>query len=191
MAKKYLKGFSNFGVIPVTKNSEAAYTAAGDRSVLLGARSCAPTDNKESYSIPGDDGVYDSGSDWKSSTLVVTVNEMTLEQLALIGGVETGETVDELEEGIFDNPPELALTFSALRGDFGYRLYRYYAAKCTGYKVTHTSKGENNDAQSYELTFEASPRKIDGKIRGTKDVAQGDKLTWLDTIPSMPANPQG
>ena len=27
----------------------------------------------------------------------------------------------------------------------------------------------------------------DGMVRGTKDVAKGTALTWLDTIPAMPA----
>lgn len=191
MAKKYLKGFANFGVIPVTENTAASYKVTGERTVFLGARSCAPTDNREEYSIPGDDGIYDSGSEWKSSDLVVTVNEMSLEDLALIGGCTKAEIVDELEEGTFDAPPELALTFSALRADGGYRLYRYYAAKCTGYKVSHTTKGESTDAQTYELTFNCRPRECDGMVRGTKDVSKGTALTWLDSIPATPeAAPQ-
>lgn len=185
MSKKFLKGFANFGLIPVTANTDKAYTATGEIVRLTGAQSCAPTDNRESYSIPGDDGVYDSGNEWKNTTLVVTVAEMTLEQLGMIGGVD-GEITDELEEGVFDDPAEFAITFSALRGDGGYRLYRYYAAKCTGYKVSHSTRGQSNDAQTYELTFEAAPRRIDGKIRGTKDVDKGTALTWLETVPAQP-----
>lgn len=187
MPKKYLKGFNHFGYIPVTTNTPDSYTATGDKTLLIGARTCAPTDNKEEYSIPGDDGIYDSGSDWTSTTLVVTVNEMSLEQLADLSGVElSGTSGNELEEGIFTNPPEYALTFSALRSDNGYRLYRYYAAKCTGYNVSHSTKGSNNDAQTYELTFACTPRACDGKIRGTTDVTAGAALSWLDTIPNGP-----
>ena len=54
-----------------------------------------------------------------------------------------------------------------------------------------STRGQSNDAQTYELTFEASPRKIDGMVRGTKDVAKGTALTWLDTIPAMPAAESG
>ena len=192
MAKKYLKGFNHFGYIPVTPNTSDSYTATGDKTLLIGARTCAPTDNKEDYSIPGDDGIYDAGSDWTSTTLVVTVNEMSLEQLADLGGIElSGTSEDELEEGVFDNPPEHALTFSALRGDDSYRLYRYYVAKCTGYSVSHSTKGTNNDAQTYELTFACTPRACDGRIRGTTDVEKGAALTWLDSIPSIPAQSGG
>lgn len=189
MGKKYLKGFANFGVIPVTQNTIEGYKATGERTVFPGARSCAPTDNKEEYSIPGDDGIYDSGSDWKDTTLVTTVNEMSLENLALIGGCDVKQISDGLEEGTFDNPPELAPTFSALRADGGYRLYRYYVAKCTGYKISHTTRGENNDAQTYELTWKCAPRIYDGKIRGTKDIEKGEALTWLNTIPTLPETP--
>ena len=97
MGKKYLKGFANLGMLPVTENTSAA--------------SCSPTDNREDFSIPGDDGIYDSGAEWQSTDLVITVNEMSLELLAFIGGVDVEDVVDELEEGVFDNPPELAITF--------------------------------------------------------------------------------
>lgn len=186
MSKKALKGFSNFGVIPVTEDTVGAYVTTGKRTVLVGAQSCSPTDNKDTYTIYGDDTVYDSGTEWKSSSLEVTVAEMSLDQLGEIGGCDFDTEDTALEEGIFDNPPPLALTFSALRLDGGYRLYRYYSAKCTGYKVQHNTRGQNNDAQTYALTFEASPRKFDGKIRGTKDVDQGQPLTWLETIPALP-----
>ena len=189
MGKKYLKGFANLGFIPVTKNDASGYTATGERKLLLGARSASPTDNRNEYSIPGDDGIYDSGSEWSDTSLVITVNEMGLDLLAALGGVTVGDVADELEEGVFDMPADVALAFSVLRGDGGYRLYRYYAAKCTSYKVSHTTKGENNDAQTYELTFKCSPRACDGKVRGTKDVAAGAALTWLDTVPAVPATP--
>ena len=187
MGKKYLKGFANLGMLPVTENTSAAYKVTGEIKKFPGARSCSPTDNREDFSIPGDDGIYDSGAEWQSTDSVITVNEMSLELLAFIGGVDVEDVVDELEEGVFDNPPELAITFSALMGTGGYRLYRYYAAKCTGYSVSHTTKGDNNDAQTYELNFNCKPREIDGKVRGTKDVDKGTALTWLETIPALPA----
>lgn len=189
MGKKALKGFANLGFIPVTKNDASGYTATGERKLLTGARSCSPTDNRSEYSIPGDDGIYDSGSEWNDTNLVITVNEMSLSLLAELGGVTVGDVSDELEEGIFDVPPEVALTFSVLRLDGGYRLYRYYAAKCVSYKISHTTKGENNDIQTYELTFKCAPRACDGEIRGTKDIAAGAAMTWLDTIPTVPTTP--
>lgn len=189
MKRYYLKGFANFGAIPVTEDSAEAYKVAGEVVRLTGARSCAVTDNKEPYEIPGDDKVYDSGSEWKSTDLVVTVNEMALKTMAAMMGIDMQDGTGELEEGIYDDAPDYALTYSALLANGGYRLYRYYATKLVSCKVSHTTKGDSNDAQTYELNFKCVPREFDGKIRGTKDVDKGEKLTWLDTIPALPETP--
>lgn len=175
---KYLKGFNNFGVRSVTTNTNSTYLA-DDTSYLAvpGAQSCSPTDNRTNFNIRADDGVWDSGADWETTNLEITVVEAELSTIAFILGVALTDGV--LSESNTDEAPELALTFSALRADGGYRLYRYYSAKCTGYRVSHTTKGQNNDAQSYTLTFECTPRKSDGVVRDTKDIAKGTALTWL------------
>ena len=179
MAKKYLKGFSNLGFLKVLANEAGTYSVDNTYKSIPGGKTCAPTDNKTEFSIPADDGVWDSGSDWTDTTLVITVVEAELKTLAELIGAEFDT---EMDEGTLDEAPEVALTFSALRRDGGYRLYRYFAARCTGYKVSHTTKGENNDAQTYELTFKCTPRKSDNLIRATKDVEPGDTLTWIKSI---------
>ena len=177
--KKYLKGFANLGFFEVLTNTLSAYACGTDRATLIGASSCSPTDNKTDFSIPADDGIYDSGSDWTDTTLVITVLEADLANLAQLIGAEFDT---ELKEGTFDEPNEVALTFSALRRDGGYRLYRYFCCKCTGYKVTHNTKGTNNDAQSYELTFKRTPREIDHLIRTTKDINKGETLAYINSM---------
>lgn len=177
--KKYLKGFANLGFFVVLANTVQAYSCSTDRTKLLGAKSCSPTDNRTEFSINADDSVYDSGSDWTDTTLVITVLESELSILSQLTGAEFDTS---LQEGVFDEPNEVALTFSALRRDGGYRLYRYYSCKLMSYKVSHTTKGDNNDAQSYELTFKATPRAIDGIIRDTKDVDKGAALTWIASM---------
>lgn len=177
--KKYLKGFANLGFFEVLTNTTSAYACGVDRTEVVGAASCAPTDNKTDYSIPADDEIYDSGSEWTDTTLVIGVREMALETLGKLIGAEFDT---ELKEGVFDETNEVALTFSALRRDGGYRLYRYFSCKCTGYKVSHTTKGENNNSQDYELTFKCSPRKNDGLIRTTKDVDKGEPLTYITSM---------
>lgn len=178
---KYLKGFSNFGVRPVTQNTGESYAVDDTKYMdIPGGQSCSPNDNKTDYSIPADDVVWDSGSEWNYTDLEVTFVETELSAIADVIGVELED--DEMEEGVFDEAPERALSFSALRRDGGYRLFRYYAARCLGYKVSHTTKGQNNDAQAYTFTFRCYPRKCDGKIRNTKDVAKGDTLSWIKTF---------
>jgi hypothetical protein len=115
------------------------------------------------------------------------VHEADLPWLAALTGSTYDKVKQELEEGTFDIPDPVAPTFSALRRDGGYRLYRYYVAKLQSYSVSHSTKGVSNDGQPYKFTFKALPRKIDGKIRNTHDIAQGDPLTWLNSIPSLPS----
>ncbi len=180
--RKYLRGFSNFGMLPVTQNNSSGYAVDNENYLAVpGGQSCSKTDNKTEYSIPADDMIWDSGSELDSTDLDVTVAETELETMATMLGIELSEG-DVLEEGTFDAPPEMALTFSGLRKDGGYRLFRYYSAKCTGYDVSHTTKGQSTDAQSYTFHFKCLPRKSDGKIRATKDVAKGDNLNWIKTF---------
>lgn len=185
MGKKYLKGFANFGYALLSANTTSAYKA-GTIKKFEGAKTCTPTDNRTEYSIPADDSVWDSGSEWTDTTNEIEVVESDLEKIADLTGAKINEEKDELEEGPLDSAPEVALTYSALRADGGYRLYRYYCAKCTNISVSHTTKGDTNDAQTYKLTFKCTPRKVDNRIRGTKDVAAGDDMSYLDNIPSVP-----
>lgn len=189
MSKKYLKGFANFGFFKVAKDTEDEYSIEAPRTKVPSARTCTPTDNRSEYSIPGDDGVWDSGSEWTDTTNEITINEIELKTLAEM----TGATINEdgsIDESSLDNAPHLAINYSALRADGGYRLYLYYCCKVTNVKVSHTTKSsDNTDAQSYTLTFKCVPRKCDGKIRRTIDVEKGAKLTWLDSVASYPAQP--
>ena len=178
--RKYLKGFANFGFFLLLANSGENYAADSTYHAVPGAISCSPSNSKSDFTIYADDGVWDSGTDWQTSELTVTFMEVELETIALLTGASLSSGV--LEEGILDDPPEVALTFSALRADNSYRLFRYYVCKCTNYKVTHNTKTESRNAQNYELTFRALPRHLDGKMRGTKDVVAGDSLSWLHSV---------
>ena len=179
--RKYLRGFSNFGMAAVTQNDASGYLV-GERYVAVpSGQSCAKTDNKSDYTIYADDVVWDDGREWESTDLDVTVAETELGTIGTMLGIELSED-DSLEEGVFDDPPELALSFSGLRKDGGYRLFKYFVAKCTGYDVSHATKGQNTDAQNYTFHFKCTPRKSDGKIRATKDVAKGDNLNWIKTF---------
>ena len=178
--RKYLRGFANLGYIVLLANSGSAYAGESTYHAIPGAVSCSPSNKKSDFEIYADDGVWDSGAEWNGSELVITILETELEAIAALTGATYSNGV--LEEGTLDEAPEVALTFSALRADNGYRLFRYYVCKCTDYRVTHATKGQNKDAQTYELTFKVLPRKLDQKIRGTKDVAAGTALTWLRSL---------
>ena len=187
--KKALIGFSNLGVIDDVTDEFDEYSAAGEKTSLVGAYSCSPTDNKPEYTIPADDGNYDEGAEWEDTDIDIDVREMELKNLAKMSGAEFDTTEDLQEEGTFDDPVPLALTFASLRRDQGYRLFRYYVCKLMSYSVSHQTKGESADVQNYTLHIKCLPRKVDNKIRGTKDIAKGAALTWLNTIPGVTKTP--
>lgn len=190
MAKKIgLKGFSAFGIFPEITDTATAYTAAGTKLEFVGASSCSVSDNREDFEIPGDDGVYDSGSEWSSTDVEVTVHEAELAQIATLAGCTIDEAKAAIEEGVFDIPANVAMVYRALRRDGGYRCYRYYNCKLKSYTVNHSTKGSSNDGQAYTFKFSCLPRAVDGMIRGTADVASAaESLTWLASIPNVTAD---
>lgn len=183
-----LKGFSGAGVFPNITDTSAEYSAEGTKIVFVGATSGNITDNREDFSIMGDDTVYDSGSEWTSTDVEITVQEMALDAIAALAGCTLNEAKAAIEEGVFDIPAAVALVYRALRRDGGYRCYRYYNCKLKSVSVSHTTKGSSNDGQPYTLTFTCLPRLIDGAIRGTEDVADiAAADTWLSSIPTVTA----
>lgn len=187
-AKKIgLKGFAGVGIFPEVNDTETEYSAAGEKINFIGASSGSFTDNREDFEIPGDDGIYDSGSDWTSTDLEIVIHEIDLESLAALAGCDIDKAKKAIEEGTFDIAQTVCIVYRALRRDGGYRCYRYYNCTLTNYSVSHTTKSSsNNDGQPYTLTFKCIPRAVDGKIRGTADTANlAEANTWLASIPSV------
>lgn len=193
MSKKGLKGFANLSYFPISADSGTAYTP-GTKAALVGARQCTTEDARTDYKIPGDDGIYDQGSDYESTTLTINLNEMELSDLSALTGANFSSTPGELTESDLDNAPQVALTFSALMLSGGYRMYRYYNAKLTSYKADLRTKGDTGaEVNQYALTFLCVARKTKASsetkfaIRTTKDCEDATGLTWLATIPAVPA----
>lgn len=200
MAKKGLIGFANLSYFPLTENTATKYTP-GTKASLVGARSCTVEDVREEYKIPGDDGIYDSGSDLQSVTLTINVNEMDLKDLAALSGAyyddAAGTGAKELCDSAMDAAPMVALTFSSMRRDGEYRMFRYYNAKLMSAKVDLRTKGDTgNEVNQYQLTFSCTPRPIidvtatpaetKQMLRVTKDTdGSSVTLAWLDTIPAV------
>lgn len=185
--KKFLKGFANLGIFPDITDEVESYKATGENKITFdGAVSCSVTDNKSTTNISGDDDpAWYVETLWTDTDLEIAVRGMELSTLAKMLGIELSED-STLEESINLSNTRFGLTFSALRSDLGYRLYRYYSCSLTGYSVSHQTRADSTEAQDYTLQIKASPRKIDGAVRATKDVAKGDSLNWLDTLPTLP-----
>jgi phi13 family phage major tail protein len=179
-----LKGFANLKYFPHVTNTKAAYVVAAQGVALIGARSCSPADTKTPYKIPGDDGYYKTGSDWTDTKLTIVVNEMELANIAAFSGSTYADGV--LSEFEPDQAPHVALSYSALLSNGGYRLYQYFDAQLQSIKADHKTKTENGqDVNTYTLEFLCVGRLLDRRVRATKDVAAGAAITWLDTILGM------
>lgn len=180
MPKAYLKGFSNFGYLPSVSDSATAYTASGTRVKFEGAVSCSKADNRNTEKIAADDNPsWDTETTWDGTTLTTVVRQMELSHIQFLAGADSIESV--VEEGVFDEAPEVALTFRALKKNGGYRAFRYYRCKLTGCECNLNTLGENTKAD-VALTFECTPRSCDGKVRGTADFTSDNVdgcLTWL------------
>ena len=193
MAKKGLKGFANLRYFPITKDDGTNYTPE-DGVLLVGARQCTVEDTRNDYKIPGDDGIYAQGSDYESTTLTININEMGLEDIAALTGAEYGTEPEELSESDLDQAPQVALSFSALMIDGGYRMYQYFNAKLINYKADLRAKLDTgNEVNQYQLTFLCSARKTLAAnetkpvIRITKDVDNATGLSWLEEIAAISA----
>ena len=186
MPKIALKGFADLSYFPVSTNSPSAY-AVGSRVALPGAQSCSPQDNRSSYEVLADDAIYDTGSDYKSTTLNIKVAEMELSSLADMLGSSYDKETGTLYEGAADSSAEVALAFSALRSDGGKRMYRYYNARLIAYKSEHRTKGDGGEIASYELTFSCSGRLCDGRVRATRDTASAPTATELAFLSTVDA----
>ena len=193
---KALKGFSNMSYFPVVSNTASAYSATPKTALGAGARSCTKEDTKTEFKIPGDNGIYLQGSDYESTKLTIQVNEMGLADLAeLIGAIydDTPTTgAKELIEGELDNAPQVALSFAGLLTDGSHRMYKYLSATLTSYKADLKARLDTgNDVNGYTLEFLCVGRAADGRVRITKDSAAPVDgvvdLTWLNTIPAVPA----
>lgn len=179
--KKALKGLKAVTLFPVTKNTETEY-AVGEKIDLIGAQALSKSDEKEEYEIPADDDIYDTGSDYKYTTLELTVTELTPKiEAQITGGAYTEESGIYAAKSV-DVAPEFALAYAALMSNGGYRLFRHPVVKLVDVKVEHSTKGKSNEVASYTLTLRSMARKKDSVYREQKDVAQGDALTWIQSI---------
>jgi phi13 family phage major tail protein len=186
MAAKGIKGFSGLRVWPVTANTASTYTTGA--KVDIPTAVSASTDRKsEDYELPADDGIYDSGSEFKSEDIEVVVQELPLDLESKLDGADYDE-----ETGVYSWGPETAvapnyaLGFRALKRDGTYRMIQYYFGKVVSIKVDYKNRIENKDGSRYTIRFSMFPRLADGQHIRKKDTTTGADLIWLDTVDAIP-----
>ena len=182
--RKALKGLCGVRVWEIGSNSPAAYET-GEMTALEGAQSLTKEVSRSDYTIYADDGVYDSGSDYQYTDLKLKVAQLPLAVEAMLAGGAYDETTQTYTFAANDMAPELALGFAALMLNGQYRMWVYYACKLMSVKADHSTRGDKNDVQAYELSFRATQRKTDGAIGVIRDGSGGD-YAWLSSFGTQP-----
>lgn len=182
--KKALKGFTAARLWPVTVNDATTYTT-GVKIPLIGSQNLTKDTNSQEYTIFGDDGIYDSGTEYQYEDLVFKLAELPLEIEAKLQGSVYDDAKKEYTFKNTDSAPEYAFGYAARRLDGQYRMFQHYAVKLMKIKVEHKPKPSDTDIQSYELTFRNTQRKADGSVRHVFESTDG-LYTLLDTIDNLP-----
>lgn len=185
MAKKYIKGFSGLRFWPVTANTAEAYTT-GTVFAVAGAQSATTDRSTEDYTVYADDQVWDSGADFQSEKLEITVLQLPLDLMAKLDGADHSEQTKTYSWGPDKVAPELAVGFRALKADGTYRMIKYYSGKVNTIKTDYTTKGSNKEGSAYVITLTMNTRVGDGKLHIIKDTESASDLTWLDTVDQLP-----
>ena len=199
MPKVYLMGFNHLTIFPTITDAATGYSSTDtDKFTVEGAYSCSPTENRNEFNIAADDDAnWDSDSALESVDLSIVVRQLSLEHLAKLRGItipSSGNLNGVYRETGDETTPTVGLSFSSLRRDGGYRLFKYFSAKLTGYQITHTTKGANGnnpEPQDVTLTFRCVKRKDGVALRDMQDVAANAALTWLDTLNDPTTPPAG
>lgn len=189
--KQAIKGFSGLHIGKLLKNSSTEYEV-GEMEELIGAQSAVLDKQGDDYEVPGDDGMYDDGIDFKRVNLVIKVAELPLELQAKLEGAKYDTDTGVYVWGPSAVPPEIALTFRGAMLGGGWRVLRYYRAVVKDIKVDFNTRGSGGDISSYTLTVSATTRRVDGETLDQKDVnTPAESMQLLRNIPKIPAEPAG
>lgn len=155
-------------VAPITKDDESGIEY-GAAIRLPGLNSIGYDPATQSGTYDADDGAYETMSGDGETKVTIKVADLLSEHYALLLGVSQ-DTTGVLEEGIADNPPEMAVGFRSQKSDGSYRfvwcLKGKFAKSAEAYATKSTSGVAFNDR---ELVFTALNRVYDGKKRRQLD----------------------
>lgn len=183
MPKKYLKGFSQFSIFPITENTLEKYIV-GEKTNIPYAEKLSKDLDSEEEKMYADDEIYDIDKTVNGENFTLTLKELTNELRAMLEGGKYDETTKEYDFATTDNAPEFACTYKGLLSDGTYRMFRQYRAKVSKIKVDLETLG-NGSKGSVEIEGTFMARACDNKLFSIKDTTTNTDLTWLDTIPTV------
>jgi len=197
LAKRaYLKGLTGARIWSVVENTKDAYVV-GAMIPLPGAQELSKEVQRDEFTIYADDGVWDSGTEYKYEDLTFKIVEIPLELEAKLSGGEYDPTTKIFTSRTTDTAPDYAFGCAALMADGEYRMYVYPFCKLMAIKVDHVTRGENAGATAYSLTLRNTQINKDNQGRFVRDSTDGT-YDWLDnpdvlgqsTGPQEPEEPE-
>ena len=190
--KKALRGLSGIKVFELLENTETSYKV-GEAIPIPYAQSLTRDVQTSNDPIYADDEIYDDEEIFDGEDFELQIPEADLELMPVFEGGTYDEESKEYSWGPDDTGKDYAMTFKAKRKDGLYRMFRYY--RCKFKKVKQDLQTQDNGTQVSVLTISGTFYKrallTDPKVRTYKDSTQASDLTWLDTIPTMPATSGG
>jgi len=184
MAEKIaLQGFSRLKLFPMVSNSTEAYTVDTESAFLIPWVQDMTRDNDTSEAtIYADDTLYLNVKNWNGIRSTITVAELSLEMMALLGFGE----YDAAEGSLKWNPQgrnlEFGVTFRCLQTNGKYRMMRMFSFKVDEVRETSIrTRGDNVAINAYQLIGTFANRVIDSS---PGEIHDGDNMAWLDVIPS-------
>lgn len=182
--KRALRGLADLSIFPVTKNDIDGYTV-GAKIGISGAQELTSQKEIDEWKIYADDGLYDTGADWKGSKFTLQLAGLTHEQRVYFEGGEYNSTTKEYVFKSVSEAPEIALSFSSIADSDTKELTKVYSAKCLKVSFEHKTKGGSGNVVPVKIEGVFMERKFDKAIFTKKDGATTD-ISWLNTIASLP-----
>ncbi len=155
-------------VAKVTSDDESG-TTYSEAFRLPGLNNIGYDPVTQSGSYTADDGVYASNTADGATTVTLRVADLLSEHYALLLGLSQSET-GIVEEGVADNPPEMAVGWRSQKSDGTYRFVWVLKGKFSKSAEAYATKGgEGITYNDKELVFTAMNRLFDGKKRRQLD----------------------
>ena len=183
-----LSGFQSARSWPITTDDKTTY-ATGTMTEFVGARNLTKDESRSEYTIPGDNIIYATGSEYDYEDFEFEVNELSLQQQAFMKGATYSEATKEYIGTKTDQANPFAYAYAAPMIDGGFRMWKHYNCKVLKIKVDHaTTEPGKKDVQTYKVTIRSTYRAADLRSVFIKDAPD---LTWLNTIDQLPEEPEG
>lgn len=183
--KKVLRGLSDLGIFPVVKNDEAGYSV-GARIPIYGAQEITSQKDVNEWRIYADDGIFDTGAEWKGSSFTLTLAGLPNELRSYFEGGSFDELTGEYTFTSASEAPEIALSFSSVANSTDKELTKVYSARCTKISFEHKTRGDGSSVVPVKIEGCFMERKFDKAVFTKKDAASTD-VSWLNSIETLGA----